>query len=325
MAQIKVWNGSAYANPVAIKEWDGASWVAKVGKYWDGASWVSFITYFNNAWSTKLDSPVTRGDAGAATVGDNIYVVGGFSNVIGTTFHNRNDCYSISGNTWSVKTVPPVATPYRGTQDGSNCYFSPYDGGIYKYDPVLNSWTQLTTTVLSGGEEIVLYNNKIYGQASYNTAMKIYDIGLNSWSTGASYAYPAGDFSPVNYFIAFSTVVLLNGNVYVMCGEDGDPDSRAAWSYNYQYNIASNIWTKKANVGPDSDGGGGALNNKIYLIRGAYPGGVDEYNPDTNITTAGINATSYGTYNSAYVTASDGIHLIGGSDTNIYAWHKLYN
>jgi hypothetical protein len=45
MPQIKVWNGTAHVNPKAIKQWDGTTWVQRIGKYWNGTAWVDFITY----------------------------------------------------------------------------------------------------------------------------------------------------------------------------------------------------------------------------------------------------------------------------------------
>jgi hypothetical protein len=53
MAQINVWNGSAYAKPKAIHYWDGTVWQKKKGKYWNGTSWIDFIAYEDLALLTS--------------------------------------------------------------------------------------------------------------------------------------------------------------------------------------------------------------------------------------------------------------------------------
>jgi hypothetical protein len=45
MAQLKVWNGSAWVDAKAVYYWDGSAWQKKKLKVWNGSAWIDAIQY----------------------------------------------------------------------------------------------------------------------------------------------------------------------------------------------------------------------------------------------------------------------------------------
>jgi hypothetical protein len=45
MAQLKVWNGSAWVDAKAVYYWNGSAWQKKKLKVWNGSAWIDAIQY----------------------------------------------------------------------------------------------------------------------------------------------------------------------------------------------------------------------------------------------------------------------------------------
>ena len=134
-------------------------------------------------------------------------------------------------------------------------------GVAYKYagtgnwDPIAN-----LPAAMSGAEAEYGHNGKIY--VVYGAIPYIYDIGTNSWSSGApgpqSYTYFAGH-------------AYWDGKVYVIGGiQSGYPVSAV-----YAYDIATGSWSTLAPL-PQAEYGmaSAAINGKIYVANGNTGGSV---------------------------------------------------
>src|ERR1043166_7202942 len=100
-----------------------------------------------------------------------------------------------------------------------------------------------------------IYNIAGFGAAGVTNANRIYDIGTNTWTTGAPCPASLSDLATAYY----------NGKIYVAGGYNGS----GAVNTLYIYDIASNTWTNGAPM-PQALylPGFGAINGKVYVAAG---------------------------------------------------------
>jgi N-acetylneuraminic acid mutarotase len=106
--------------------------------------------------------------------------------------------------------------------------------------------------------QAVLYNNKIYNIGGFpgpTSTTRIYDIGTNTWTTGA----------PMPVALSDMATTLWNGTIYVAGGYNGS----GGVSTLYAYNIAANTWSNLAPLlQPLYLPGFGAIGGKLYIASG---------------------------------------------------------
>ena len=242
---------------------------------------------------------------------------------------NPNINFSVSGNgvtqltdgidfVWSNKfTIPSQAavTSLTGVTINNIIYLvGGGGGGDYKYDPTLNSWSDIAPRPFgqTGAADVV--NGKVYAVAYDGstgiTRVAIYDPTTNSWSTGA--AMPA-----LRLDIA---VAAANGKVYAFGGRSGtgaDPVTSSV----YEYNPSTNTWAPKTNM-PTARMGTVAitLNGLIYVI-GGFNGSqkfqtVEVYNPANDTWATRERMPSPRAWASAFVL-NNKIYVAGGIGNNL--------
>ena len=127
---------------------------------------------------------------------------------------------------------------------------------------------------------------------------------------------------------SYAGIVALNGKIYVFGGND--PCSPYGEKPNlYEYDIASDTWTAKADMLNSSTTGMGAVafGGKVYSIGGAYGLGgalsaVEVYDPGSNNWTYKGNLPAARGYTAAAV-ANGKIYLMGGTVSGVsYADRK---
>jgi N-acetylneuraminic acid mutarotase len=133
---------------------------------YDSSSGKSLITGTNemydpatDTWTTKASMPTPRTSMQANTVNGKIYVVSGLVDNLapgGPALTNATEVYDPSKNSWT--TVAPIPTPVFAYASAAS------DNKIY----------------IAGGEK------QAGEQSPFTTALQIYDVVTNSWSTGKS-------------------------------------------------------------------------------------------------------------------------------------------
>lgn len=339
MAQLKVWNGSAWSHPKAVKTWDGSAWVPRNGYYWDGSAWVKFT--FNDNWVARA-SVATRWGAGADVIADKIYLAGG----IGANGYSLGDfyCYDPTTNSWTQKAYLPEDRGFPAVaQSGGKLYcaggirvvyggyYYTY-GTLYCYDPSNNSWTQKRSMNQYRGHACAaVVNNLIYviGGYFYNDELgssvtvlrdnEVYDPATDSWTYKA--AMPTARRGAV--------AVVVDNIIYVIGGLDSNGYASAKVE---AYNPVTNSWSTKApmpaaKVAP----GAGVMDGIIYVWCGDPVGDrsktntVYAYDPATNIWTQmgncplSVLAPAYAT-----ITSRREIYTMGGETYNYTVIGSVY-
>ena len=202
----------------------------------------------------------------------------------------------------------PITTDAYGMAMASDGTYA-YEAGGYsfslagmttqfsRYDPNTNSWTALAPVPdTSDGEASMLYspsNNKLYmfggedvGAATVTNLTRIYDIGTNTWSTGA----------PMPDVRAFMASGAYNGKMYLIGGYSTG-NVTPAFLQTWEYDVATDSWTTKSPI-PAAVGFGGAasgvLNGHIYVAGGrdanvTVINTLWDYDIATDTWTAGAN------------------------------------
>jgi N-acetylneuraminic acid mutarotase len=218
---------------------------------------IPFTLAQRNTTSTSMDQPKTGealnlADTGAAMPGGSPTCTPG-----GTP-----------GPWTQVARYPIAVSGAAVASDGNSIYAF---GGIrdsgfptneaHKYDPVTNTWTALAN--MNNADRLLHAeyggNGKIYvmGGKMFGVLNRIYDIGTNTWSTGA----------PVPVSVYDHGHAYWNSKIYVIGGVVG---GGFASNMVYSYDVASDTWS--APLAPLPQGefnmACAAINNKIYCANG---------------------------------------------------------
>ena len=290
----------------------------------------------SNLWTTKAVMPAdapARIFSRGFTLNGKGYVAGGNDN--GPSFY-FNDCYEYNNvtDTWTQKASAPfpfsLASSFvianegyilTGVQNGNTI-----DNSMIKYNPVSNTWTQLTpprttarsrmcATVINGklfigpgvnGDYNYLNISTLFGTFRRDTWL--YDPATETWTQKDSF--------PVNRYSASSFTI--DSLVYVVGGANNFlAVQNGCWSYNPN----GGVWTQTANfTGPSRQGGTGlTLNNRGYYGFGVaatsnYYNDWYEYLPATNTWVTRTPATAMqGRFNLGSFAINGKGYVVAGS------------
>lgn len=188
-------------------------------------------------WSQNAPYPIPITGHAMATVGNAIYSFGGLTTGAVVTA----SAYRFNGSSWTAVAPLPVAVGFAGVvSDGQYLYIigganlSTSFNAAYRYDPATNTYATLAAAPTARWNSAAAFlNGKIYmigGTAlptggSATSAVEVYNVAGNNWSTAAS--YPTTASGPR----AFA----LNQFVYAT------NDAKA-----YRYDPVANIWNDAA-------------------------------------------------------------------------------
>ena len=250
----------------------------------------------------------------------------------GSFLSTPNSWYSTSLN---AGTVPPNGTVNFLSMYNSGSFYiwGGYSGtntgvGLYKYDPVANSWNQLQGI------------NNITARASGAFANGKWVI-WGGLSGGADIAYPAFvyDFAgntvsnaPASSDIARSAVTAVGiGNDVYFWGGYKYNDNNTAYNAGFKYSTVSNTWTSISSVnapGVRYFAGGVSTGTKMiiwggYLYNGGLPityntGGVYDIAGNSWTTMSNTNAPATGSGNPIMVWNGSNLIVISGNETKRY-------
>jgi|GEM_PF-1104211 len=184
---------------------------------------------------------------------------------------------------------------------------------FYRYNPVANSWTTLPPLPASLAAARVVYapnTNSFYvfggltqSQSTVLDTTYIYNVGTNTWTTGAP--MPAARYFP--------NVVYYAGKIFVIGGHSGGSEANQTW----EYDPGANTWsTARANI-PVAMGGSatGVAEHFIYLI-GHLNGGAGStlhYRYDISLNTWALMAPAPAVvYEPMGATIGRQVYVVGG-------------
>jgi hypothetical protein len=184
---------------------------------------------------------------------------------------------------------------------------------FWKYNPVTDTWTQMTSFPGSGlsGASAFSIGSKGYVIGGMNTSATAvselweYDAVLNSWTQKTSCPCSGRD-----YAVAFS----IGGKGYFGTGYDG-----SATSFNdfWEYNPVNDSWLQRADVPglPRSSAVGFSIGNKGYVGSGYIASAVNDFwqfDPQANTWTQKANIGAQGITDAAGFAIEGEGYICGG-------------
>jgi N-acetylneuraminic acid mutarotase/glucose/arabinose dehydrogenase len=271
---------------------DGTLFVGEFG----GGKVTALIPVDTGCWETRAPLPASVLDAGGATVGGKLYLVGGKN---GATHLSSMHIYDPVSDSWtSGPAMPgpavenPATVAYNGkiyVFGGSTAPFSGAVSDVRVFDPVSGNWTtSASMPTARGGATAQVIGTKIYvaggmgADGSSVASLEIFDPASGTWTSGASL-----DTRRDNPGSAVS-----GGKLYVFGGRIRNADGSVVentLSSVEMYDPASNTWMSKA---PMTTGRRtmvvGTLNGKFQVIGGERKSdgsafsANEEYDPATD-------------------------------------------
>jgi N-acetylneuraminic acid mutarotase len=204
-------------------------------------------------WTKAADMPTPRTEVSATSLGDVIYVIGGFDAYGHPT--DIVEIYSVMNNTWKRTAAAPLPNPLHHTAATSfngkvyvvggflDSQWTP-SNRLFIYDPLKNQWHEgkpmptprgaLTANFVNG----TLY--AVGGQSSSSSSSSLgilatneaYDVVYDRWTTKAS--------MPTARHHAASAVV--NGKLYVIAGRVAGISPTVNVNANEMYDPEKNKW-----------------------------------------------------------------------------------
>lgn len=220
----------------------------------------------SDIWSTKTPMPTARVSPASAVVGDQLYVIGGFTDLDGS--FSVVEVYDPATDSWSGKTSMPTSrgrlalavideTIYAiGGNEG--------ESAVEAYDPLTNTWSSkasLTAGRLAPAAGTI--NGKLYvagGTFSPDSlqTLEVYDPATSTWTLKAP--------MPTPRFLLAAGVI--DGKLYTVGGTNsvhGGP-SLAVLEV---YDPVSDTWaTKEPMLTPRSDLAAAVIDGKLYVVGG---------------------------------------------------------
>ncbi len=274
------------------------------------------------SWVAAAPYPTTIARYAFAQVGQDLYVISGFSSVILNTV-NR---YNATANTWTplapipVGSEAPAAAYFKG-----KIYVIDGSGGnlIRIYDIATNTWTNgpprpgFTDCY---GAAAGAFNGNVYvvggSGAAPNKLLSIYNISNNTWSSGpaAPADYELGGYTQVGQFL------------YLIGTSTGDPANHTNSTVSMRLDMSTNTWSTGPAWTPQrADFALAASGSKLFAIGGDLNGGgffdfstqVDEL--ETSSWPAGTWAASASNLPSARQGNQAGFFSTGRSGGEIWS------
>jgi N-acetylneuraminic acid mutarotase len=283
------------------------------------------------SWRSAAPAPTKRTEVAAATLGDTIYVVGGFEqprfgNAMNLAITPSVEVYDPATDRWTSKAPLPVPLHHVGIGViGSRLYVA---GGyrrsglsvwqpvatLYAYDPGADTWVERASMPTARGAlSIAVHDGKLYAVGGYDgkansAAVEVYDPARNVWTSRAPLPIPRDHLA----------TAALAGKVYAVGGRLKG-DYRRNLSVTEVYDPANDRWTRGADLPTPRSGITAAVaGGRVYVLGGEGAEGTfrdnEAYDParDTWQAMAPMPTGRHG-LGSAVV---DGlVHVVGGGPT----------
>jgi N-acetylneuraminic acid mutarotase len=282
----------------------------------------------SNTWSTGATAPTKRYAGGAAVVGSNIYVVGGYDplGVLG-----KNEIYDTTTNTWKTGASMPTKR-YALAAAAVNGIVYAIGGAdvanttlntVEAYDPVANTWST-KATLPTAVDSIIATVDKglIYIVGGYNTGtgrfngVQVYNPTTNVWTSAA----------PLDIAKSYAYVGTIGTSIVAAGGLENTGNTTED---NEVYSPHTNSWTTKMHMtSPRQAGCAGAIGNSLYAAGGVKKttplNHLDGYDITTN-TWTGLAPMPFAVIGPESATANGLLYCIGGSNNGDAGHIQYYN
>jgi uncharacterized repeat protein (TIGR01451 family) len=297
----------------AVGEVDTATVRATMADDPSVSSTITVTTRAFSAWSYKSRMLTSRYRLAAATVGCELYAIGGWDWSGASTV---NEMYDPAADFWMTKASKPTGAANVGAAVLNGRIY--VVGGMSNnlrlleaaevYDPAADSWASVAPLPVGlSGTAAAAADGKLYvfggdsDSGSVNTTYE-YDPATDTWTQKAP--LPGGPRS-------YTAATALNGKIYIA---GGWPNLRTF----EEYDPATDTWATKAPLlrGRQSPGLV-AIGGFIYAVSGGSGWGamatVERYDPTTD-TWAFASSLNKGRIGTGTAAAGGGIYVVGGVD-----------
>ncbi len=259
-----------------------------------------FVTFFisdsfsqqqeqdNSPWSHGAPMPTPRTEVTSSSLGDIVYVIGGFDANGDPT--DIVEAYNVTSDTWNTNIEPiPLALHHAASaaNQGKIYVVGGYSGDwdpsnrVFIYDPLSRQWTEATSMPTPRGSPNANFVNEILYVIGGDNGNPVnitesYDLDREQWTKQEPMPTPRHH--------AASAVV--NGSIYVIGGRiTGSLDNVDIVE---KYNPILNKWSKDLEPMPSKRSGIAAtsVNGSIYVFGGEQNQGTfdnnEKYDPQNN-------------------------------------------
>lgn len=230
-------------------------------------------------WTTKSPLPVGTHHTGIGVVGDELYVIGGFTKSFLSVWGPTATVYQYSPKTdaWSERAPMPTMRGALAVAQVGDKFLAigGYDGSgnsaaVEEYDPATNTWTARASlptprdhlAAATVGERVYAIGGRLNRDYSHNLAItEAYDPATDRWTRVA-------DLPTARSGI---TAGVIDGTIYVLGGESPE----GTYPTNEAYAAQQDRWVRMAPMPTARHGLGSAVvNHRLYVIGGGpTPGG----------------------------------------------------
>jgi len=222
-------------------------------------------------WTKLRPMPTERAEVTAATIGSNIYVVGGFDSKGDTV--DKVEVYDARSNTWYTAKELPIplhhtaAASYQGKLYVVGGYLEGWipSNALLIYDPLANEWRRAKDMPTPRGALTAQFIDGIlYAVGGWNGLLlgtnEAYDPSIDTWET----------MTPMPTGREHLASGVVDGKLYVIGGRQGGLTSNL--DVNEEYDPKTNKWMAKTPM-PSKRGGivGASLSDSIFVFGGESP------------------------------------------------------
>ncbi len=289
----------------------------------------------SSCWSTGKSMPTERIEMASSTIGNKIFIIGGYSDK--TT--NIVEVYDSTKNEWSNTTYLPVKLDHLAAATYNNKLYvvggfdaeSKPSNRLFVYDPVMGKWEErkemptargaLTAEFVNGimyvvgGDEDPSHITGAYHPYGQVTTNEAYDPTSDSWAEKAP--MPTARHHHVSAVVD-EKLYIIGGRYGLSYADHNFNNSNT----NEMYDPAQNKWSNLKSIPTSRSGAAAAtVNGSIYVLGGEtknYPSGTDytyseneKYEPLVNSWTRAESMPS-GKHGLAAESISNKIYVIGG-------------
>jgi N-acetylneuraminic acid mutarotase len=251
-----------------------------------------------DTWTRKAPLPRALHHAGIVTVGQDLYVIGGFTSSLLNIWKPSGQGFRFDPGTNVWAEIPPMPTA-RGAlaaaEYGGKLYaIGGFDGtansaAVEVFDPASNTWSSRASlptprdhhTVALSRSRIFAIGGRLNRDAAENlSVVEAYDPLINQWTKVASMPTARSGIASG----------VINGQIYVVGGESPAGTFRETESYNPD----TDKWTTLAPMPTKRHGLGGAvLNGRFYTLSGGPQPGASYSNVNEVFTPSGQSNVPY--------------------------------
>ncbi len=252
----------------------------------------------NDAWSRKAPLPRPLHHVGITTVGQDLYVIGGFTSSLLNIWKPsaQGFRYDPVTNLWSeIPSMPTARGALAVVEYGGKIYaIGGFDGvtnspAVEVFDPASNTWSRRAplptprdhhTAAVSRSRIFVIGGRLNRNPADNLTVVEAYDPFIDQWATMA----------PTPTARSGGAAGVIHGQIYVVGGES----PRGTFRETEVYDPDINKWATLAPMPTKRHGLGGAVwNSRFYTLSGGPQPGATYSNVVEVFTPGGAAGSAY--------------------------------